>query len=150
MDLSDDQPKEGQSAQPSTADTFWLSSSNRRAQAEDDDDGGTFRLAPPPQERLGEADRGRGQEALLSAFASEKGLLVGMGILTLIFCFYVFIGVTGGITDGSDRFVNPEPLAETVARDPAYQPPVRTWSPTAPLMYQEEDQSFWSTKASQR
>ena len=65
VDLSDDQPKEGQSAQPSTADTFWLSSSNRRAQAEDDDDGGTFRLAPPPQERLGEADRGRGQELSL-------------------------------------------------------------------------------------
>jgi hypothetical protein len=116
---------------------FWLAPPSRPPASEDDESGGTFRLAPPLRERPGDANRGRGQEALLSAFASEKGLLVGVGVLGLILCFYIYIALSGGITDGSDRFVNPEPLAETMARDPEYEPPVRTWSPAAPLVYTE-------------
>jgi len=132
------------------ADSFWLAPPSRPSASEGDEGGGTFRLAPPPQQRPGDANRDRGQEALLSAFASEKGLLAGVGVLVLVLCFYIFIGLSGGITDGSDRFVNPEPLAETVARDPTYQPPVRTWSPAAPLVYTEEDPGFWAVKGAQR
>jgi hypothetical protein len=122
--------------QSSVNESFWLAPPGRSSAAsEDDEEGGTFRLAPSPKERPGDTDRGRGQEALLSAFASEKGLLAGVGVLLLVLCFYVFIGLSGGITDGSDRFAVPEEsMAETVARDPTYQPPARTWSPAAPLM----------------
>jgi len=139
---------DGADAAPEQGDPFWLAPPSRRDV--DEEGGGTFRLAPPSAERLGDPDRGRGQESLLSVFANDKGLLAGIGVLGLVLCFYVFVFASGGITDGSERFGNPETLTETLARDPDYKPPLRTWSPAAPLMYTEEDPSFWSTTGAKR
>ena len=63
----------------------------------------------------------RRDEALL-----RNAYLIGGRALTFItlasIVFYIYVGVTGGITDGFDRFpdaVNIEPLSETIAREGA-------------------------------
>ena len=68
-----------------------------------------FILAPPSQP----PEDFSGEGSLLAAFASEKGLLRAMGVLVIVFCFMVGVGLTGGITDGTDRFANPEPMMAT-------------------------------------
>ena len=76
----------------------------------------TFRLEPQADADGRQASR-PGQDALLNAWVSERTLFGFMGVLAVVFAFYVYVGVTGGITDGYDRTVGPsEGLAETLAR----------------------------------
>ena len=88
----------------------------------------------------------------LLQFTNERSLVAGALALFAIFAFYVFVGITGGITDGFDRFsaeIEPlqarrgmehvpvlhpccdkhdQPLCgvlqETLANDPDYRPPL--------------------------
>uniref|UniRef100_A0A7S4EVN7 Transmembrane protein n=1 Tax=Chrysotila carterae TaxID=13221 RepID=A0A7S4EVN7_CHRCT len=81
---------------------------------------GTFNFAPPPSQQAND-DR-PGQEALLSVFTSEKGLVAAMAALLVVLAFYIYVFATGGITDGFDRYSPPEEdVRTTLARDPDYR-----------------------------
>ena len=45
---------------------------------------------------------------LLRFWSSDKFFLVQLGLIFLIFSFYTFVFLSGGITDGTDRFAPPE------------------------------------------
>ena len=52
------------------------------------------------------------------------GIFVAFAAIAVTFCFYVYVGVTGGITDGFDRFAGPSESVEQTLADPNYQPPL--------------------------
>lgn len=110
-------------------------SDERRAEPKDwlrEDSGGTFGFAPPQQSSGGrftaglDTQQGSGDMRLLSFWSSDKFFLVQLGIIFAIFCFYTFIFLSGGITDGTDRFAPPdETFSTTLEREGLdYMPPI--------------------------
>lgn len=86
--------------------------------------GSTFRFSTPASRSASNADRTvagldeRDEKLLRNATLYGGRLLTLVTLASLI--FYIYVGVSGGITDGSDRFPEQvEPLAETIAREGA-------------------------------
>eukprot|EP00966_Prymnesium_polylepis_P284210 6565546-Prymnesium_polylepis.1 len=70
---------------------------------------------------------------LLGLWSSKASFQVVVAVLIVTLIFYIYVGATGGITDGFDRFSEPiEPLAQTLA-DPNFEPelPPGAWTGVA-------------------
>ena len=71
-----------------------------------------------------DTDPASGDLKLLKLWTAKRSFQVVVTAIALTFVFYAYVGLSGGITDGFDRFTEPvEPLAETLG-DPNYQPPL--------------------------
>lgn len=91
-----------------------------------------FRFEPPPSPpRSGQryvagldTDRGSNETLMLNLWSSKRTFQVVVTVLAITLLFYIYVGLSGGITDGFDRYSEPvESLAQTLA-DPNYEPPL--------------------------
>ena len=71
-----------------------------------------------------DTDAESGEQKMLSVWASGLSVQIAFGAIALTFVFYVYVGVTGGITDGFDRFDGPGEAVQQTLADPNYQPPL--------------------------
>ena len=58
------------------------------------------------------------------AQSTKLSVQIAFAAIALTFVFYVYVGVTGGITDGFDRFDGPGESVQQTLADPNYQPPL--------------------------
>ena len=100
----------------------------------DSEDGGIFRFDAPSSAEENESEYG----VLLDVFTADKAILASFGALFVTLCFYLIVFLSGGITDGTDRFPDPvEDIRTTIQNDPDYETS-RRWSPLSPFTYEED------------
>ena len=87
--------------------------------------GGGFKFEAPPKTVAGlDTSPDSGEGKLLNLFSAKLTFQVAMAALAATWIFFLYVGLSGGITDGSDRFPAPdETVAQTLA-DPNYSPPL--------------------------
>ena len=71
-----------------------------------------------------DTDPESGEQKMLSFWSSGLSVQIAFAAIALTFVFYVYVGVTGGITDGFDRFDGPGESVQQTLADPNYQPPL--------------------------
>ena len=71
-----------------------------------------------------DTDPESGEQRMLSFWSSGLSVQIAFAAIALTFVFYVYVGVTGGITDGFDRFDGPGESVQQTLADPNYQPPL--------------------------
>ena len=67
---------------------------------------------------------------LLNLWTAKQGFFAACAAIGVTLVFYIYVGLSGGITDGFDRFSGPiEPL-QTTLTDPNYEPdlPPGAWT----------------------
>ena len=57
-------------------------------------------------------------------WTAKFGFQVSVAALVVTWIFFLYVGLTGGITDGSDRFASPEETVTETLADPNYSPPL--------------------------
>ena len=68
--------------------------------------------------RFAASESTQGRDTMLSLFSSDAGFMAAAAVLGVFLAFYLYVGATGGITDGYDRFSAPdEELAATLSRE---------------------------------
>ncbi|KAL1507204.1 hypothetical protein AB1Y20_008054 [Prymnesium parvum] len=94
-------------------------------QLEEEDQGAAegFRFAEPPRYSAGLDTNPESPEMkLIGLWTAKRSFQLVCAALLFTLGFYLYVGLTGGITDGFDRFSDPiEPLQQTLA-DPAFEP----------------------------
>ena len=71
-----------------------------------------------------DTDPAAGEMRLLGLWTAKQQFQVACAAIAATLVFYLYVGLTGGITDGFDRFSEPIEDLQTTLNDPNYSPPL--------------------------